>query len=151
MPKTLLQTSPTDVLALAADLRYALGESQVIDTASTDPQTGLTYGEVVVADRTANAVSITTAIDELRLVFPVAASGHVRDFELCVDIAANVTAAPALAIIPPSGENIVAENADGALPQLVAAGGVVLLCFSEKPPAGYFFVKGEELKEVSND
>ena len=25
MPKTLLQTSPTDVLALAADLRYALG------------------------------------------------------------------------------------------------------------------------------
>ncbi len=137
--------------AAAADLPYTLGESQVIDTASTDPQTGVTYGEVMLADRTANAVSITTAIDELRLMFPVATSGHVRDFELCVNIVAGVTAAPALAIIPPSGENIVAENSDGALPQLVAAGGVVLLCFSEKPPAGYFFVKGEELKEVLND
>ena len=71
MPKTLLQTSPTDVLALAADIRYALGET-ITATAQ-------------LADRTGNRVApLATNTENIVLTFPDAATGHLRDFLVLV-------------------------------------------------------------------
>ncbi len=61
MPKTLVQTSPTDVLALAADLRYALDGTW----REPDPETG----EVQLDDRTVNIV-YADGLTEMTLVFP---------------------------------------------------------------------------------
>ena len=78
MPKTLLQTSPTDVLALAADIRYALGET-ITATAQ-------------LADRTGNRVVPTASnADDIVLTFPDAVTDYLRDFLVLVTNTAGNT------------------------------------------------------------
>lgn len=137
-------------------LPYAIGAAQTISTASQDSSGGTTinYGEATLADRTANKVIVTTALDELRVSFPAAISDKVRDFELRLEVGTGSAAltAPAIVIVPPSGETITLENADGAWPTLedgtATAKGVTALYFSETA-AGKFLVKGEAMKEVA--
>ena len=139
---------------------YSLGTPIVIDSSSvqtdtSDPNNPITYAEATLADRTANIVQVTaaTALDELRITFPAATSGKVRDFGLRVEIGTGsaALAAPALVPIAPTGETIKVENADGAIPALAdgtaTAKGVTLLYFSENAP-GVFVVKGEQVVEV---
>ena len=156
--------NPTDALipaanvAMKGDIPYTLGTPTVIDTASSETVEGETvyYGAATLADRTANIVQVTaaTALDELRITFPAATSGKVRDFGLRVEIGTGsaALAAPALVPIAPTGETITLENADGAIPELVdgtaTAKGVTLLYFSETAP-GVFVVKGEQVEEVA--
>ena len=146
-----LRKSKADVSAL----RYDLGTEIAISSASTEVVEGETvaYGEATLADRVANRVAITTAIDELRLTFPAAVSGKVRDFGLRVEVGTSSAAltAPSLVPVAPTGETITLENADGGIPALADgaadAKGVTLLYFSETAP-GVFLVKGEEVKEA---
>lgn len=157
----------TDTLALLSDLDgkadisaipYALGTPTVISTASSETVEGETvyYGAATLANRTANIVQVTaaTALDELRITFPAATSGKVRDFGLRVEIGTGsaALAAPALVPIAPTGETIKIENADGTIPELAdgtaTAKGVTLLYFSENAP-GVFVVKGEQVEEVA--
>lgn len=145
-------------LALAADIPYSLGTTIVIDTASSKTVEGETvnYGAATLANRTANIVQVTaaTALDELRIMFPAATSGKVRDFGLRVEIGTGsaALAAPALVPIAPIGETIKLENADGTIPALAdgtaTAKGVTLLYFSETAP-GIFVVTGEQVEEVA--
>lgn len=151
-------TIPAANVALKGDLPYDLGTPTVIDTASSETVEGETvnYGAATLANRTANIVQVTaaTALDELRITFPAATSGKVRDFGLRVEIGTGSAAltAPALVPIAPTGETIKLENADGAIPALAdgtaTAKGVTLLYFSETAP-GVFVVKGEQVEEVA--
>ena len=149
---------PAANVALKSAIPYDLGTSIVIDTASSEEVEGETvyYGAATLADRTANIVQVTaaTALDELRITFPAATSGKVRDFGLRVEIGTGsaALAAPALVPIAPTGETIKIENADSAIPALAdgttTAKGVTLLYFSETAP-GVFVVKGEQVEEVA--
>ena len=137
---------------------YSLGTPIAIDTASSEVVEGETvnYGAATLANRTANIVQVTaaTALDELRITFPAATSGKVRDFGLRVEIGTGSAAltAPALVPIAPTGETIKIENADGTIPELAdgtaTAKGVTLLYFSETA-SGVFVVKGEQVEEVA--
>lgn len=149
-----LRTGKADVSAIP----YSLGTPIVIDTASLETVEGETvyYGAATLADRTANIIQVTAAtpLDELRIMFPSATSGKVRDFGLRVEIGTGsaALAAPALVPIAPTGETIKLENADGTIPELAdgtaTAKGVTLLYFSETSP-GVFVVKGEQVEEVA--
>ena len=139
-----------------AALRYDLpADATAISSASSEVIEGVTvnYGSATLADRTANRVAITAALDELRLTFPAADSGKVRDFELRVEVGTGSAAltAPALVPIAATGETVTLENPDGEIPALADgsadAKGVMLLYFSETAP-GKFLVKGEEVKEA---
>ena len=141
MPKTLLQTSPTDVLALAADLRYAL------DATAREPSPN---GFVTIDDRTVNWVLLSTALQVLVLDFPFPVTGRVRDFIVRLELAANVSAPE---IVLPIG--VIAENAGAAIPTIATtttsgATATTLLYFSEQP-RGHFLLKGEEVKAVANE
>ena len=147
-----------DVGNAISAIPYALGTPIVIDTASSETVEGETvyYGAATLANRTSNIVQVTaaTALDELRITFPAATSGKVRDFGLRVEIGTGsaALAAPALVPIAPTGETIKIENADGTIPELAdgtaTAKGVTLLYFSETAP-GVFVVKGEQVEEVA--
>ena len=149
---------PAANVALKGNIPYSLGTLTVIDTASSEVVEGETvyYGAATLADRTANIVQVTaaTALDELRITFPAATSGKVRDFGLRVEIGTGsaALAAPALVPVAPTGETIKIENADRAIPELAdgtaTAKGVTLLYFSENAP-GVFVVKGEQVEEVA--
>lgn len=149
---------PAANVAVKADLRYSLGTPTIISSASSEVISGETiyYGEATIADRTANIVQVTaaTALDELRITFPAATSGKVRDFGLRVEIGTGsaALAAPALVPIAPTDETIKLENADGTIPALAdgtaTAKGVTLLYFCETA-SGVFVVKGEQVKEVA--
>ena len=99
-------------------------------------------------------VTAATALDELRITFPAATSGKVRDFGLRVEIGTGSAAltAPALVLIAPTGETIKLENNAAEIPALAdgtaTAKGVTLLYFSETAP-GVFVVKGEQVEEVA--
>ena len=156
--------NPTDALipaanvALKGEIPYSLGTPTVIDEASTEVVEGETvnYGAATLANRTANIVQVTaaTALDELRITFPAATSGKVRDFGLRVEIGTGsaALAAPALVPIAPTGETIKIENNAAEIPALAdgtaTAKGVTLLYFSENAP-GIFVVKGEQVEEVA--
>ena len=144
--------------ATVSDIPYSLDTPIVIDTASSETVEGETvfYGAATLADRTANVVQVTAAtpLDELRITFPAATSGKVRDFGLCVEIGtgSSALAAPALVPISPTGETIKIENNAKEIPALAdgtaTAKGVTLLYFSENAP-GVFVVKGEQVEEVA--
>ena len=141
-----------------ATIPYDLGTPIVIDEASTEVVEGETvnYGAATLANRTANIVQVTaaTALNELRITFPAATSGKVRDFGLRVEIGTGsaALAAPALVPVAPTGETIKIESADGTIPALAdgtaTAKGVTLLYFSETAP-GVFVVKGEQVEEMA--
>ncbi len=101
MPKTLLQTSPTDVLALAADLRYAMGATI---TASAQ-----------LADRTGNRVAPLAANTEnIVLAFPDAVAGYLRDFLVLVtNTAGNIGS---ITFTPPTGATIYGDGFSSAVP-----------------------------------
>ena len=149
-----LRTGKADVSAIP----YDLGTPVVINTASSETIEGETvyYGAATLANRAANFVQVTaaTALDELRITFPAATSGKVRDFGLRVEIGTGsaALAAPALVPIAPSGETIKIENNAKEIPALAdgtaTAKGVTLLYFSENAP-GVFVVKGEQVEEVA--
>lgn len=151
-------TIPAANVAVKGNIPYGLGTPIVINTASSETVEGETvnYGAATLADRTANIVQVTaaTALDELRITFPAATSGKVRDFGLRVEIGTGsaALAAPALVPVAPTGETIKIENADGTIPELAdgtaTAKGVTLLYFSETAP-GVFVVKGEQVEEVA--
>ena len=140
------------------NIPYSLGTPTVISTASSETVEGETvnYGAATLANRTANVVQVTaaTALDELRITFPAATSGKVRDFGLRVEIGTGSAAltAPALVLIAPTGETIKLENNAAEIPALAdgtaTAKGVTLLYFSETAP-GVFVVKGEQVEEVA--
>ena len=159
MAKQFLDIAPADSIALEGDTRYDLpANATVINAASSEVVEGETvnYGAATLADHTANVVQVTaaTALDELRITFPAATSGKVRDFGLRVEIGTGsaALAAPALVPISPTGETIKIENSDGAIPALTdgtaTAKGVTLLYFCETAP-GVFVVKGEQVEEVA--
>lgn len=137
---------------------YDIGTPIVIDTASSEVVEGETvyYGAATLANRTANIVQVTAAtpLDELRITFPAATSGKVRDFGLRVEIGTGSAAlsAPALVPIAPTGETIKIENNAKEIPALAdgtaTAKGVTLLYFSENAP-GVFVVKGEQVEEIA--
>lgn len=147
-----LKTGKADAFAL----RYDIGTEIAISSASSEVVGGetVTYGEATLADRTANRVSITAAIAELRLAFPAAVSGKVRDFGLRVEVGTGSAAltAPALVLVAPTGETIKLENNSKQIPALADgaadAKGVTLLYFSETAP-GIFLAKGEQVEEVA--
>lgn len=149
---------PAANVALKGEIPYALGTPIAIDTASSEVVEGETvyYGAATLANRTANIVQVTaaTALDELRITFPAATSGKVRDFGLRVEIGTGsaALAAPALVPIAPTGETIKIENNAKEIPALAdgtaTAKGVTLLYFSENAP-GIFVVKGEQVEEVA--
>ena len=151
-------TIPAANVAVKGNIPYSLGTPTVIDEASLETVEGETvyYGAATLANRTANIVQVTaaTALDELRITFPAATSGKVRDFGLRVEIGTGSAAlsAPSLVPIAPTGETIKIENADRAIPELAdgtaTAKGVTLLYFSETAP-GVFVVKGEQVEEVA--
>lgn len=140
----------------ASALRYDLASETEITTASQETVEGATvnYGEATLADRTGNRVSITATLDELRVTFPPAVSGKLRDFGLRVEVGTGSAALTAPAIVPvaPTGETIKLENNAKQIPALAdgaaAAKGVTLLYFSESAP-GVFFAKGEQVGEVA--
>ena len=140
----------------ASALRYDLASETEITTASQETVEGATvnYGEATLADRTGNRVSITATLDELRITFPPAVSGKLRDFGLRVEVGTGSAALTAPAIVPvaPTGETIKLENNAKQIPALAdgaaAAKGVTLLYFSESAP-GVFFAKGEQVGEVA--
>ena len=137
--------------ALAGAVRYDLPASvtNIADATQEEVEGGtiIYYAEATLADRKANWLVVTTALDELRLTFPAAVSGKVRDFGLRLEISSQLTA-PALVL--PNG--VTMGNPDGAIPEVADGGdndnGVTLLYFSENAP-DKFLVKGEEVKEVS--
>lgn len=149
---------PAANVAMKGNIPYTLGTPIVIDTASSEVVEGETvyYGAATLADRTANIVQVTAAtpLDELRITFPSATSGKVRDFGLRVEIGTGsaALAAPALVPIAPTGETIKIENNAAEIPALAdgtaTAKGVTLLYFSETFP-GVFVVKGEQVEEVA--
>ena len=144
---------PAANVAVKSAIPYDLGTPTVIDMASSEEVEGETvnYGAATLADHTANVVQVTaaTALDELRITFPAATSGKVRDFGLRVEVGTGSAALTAPALVPPAGATL--ENADGAIPALAdgtaTAKGVTLLYFSETAP-GVFVVKGEQVEEV---
>lgn len=146
------------ILALKGNIPYSLGTPTVISTASSETVEGETvnYGAAKLANRTANIVQVTaaTALDELRITFPAATSGKVRDFGLRVEIGTGsaALAAPALVPVAPPAETIKIENNAKEIPALAdgtaTAKGVTLLYFSEIAP-GVFVVKGEQVEEVA--
>ena len=150
-----LRTALSDK-ADASALRYDLASETEITTASQETVEGATvnYGEATLADRTGNRVSITATLDELRVTFPPAVSGKLRDFGLRVEVGTGSAALTAPAIVPvaPTGETIKLENNAKQIPALAdgeaAAKGMTLLYFSESAP-GVFFAKGEQVGEVA--
>lgn len=163
--KPTIPTVPTNVSAFTNDagyvttaaLRYDLPtNATAINTASQETVEGETvnYGAATLADRTGNRVSVTAALDELRVTFPPAVSGKLRDFGLRVEVGTGSAAltAPALVPVAPTGETIKLENNAKQIPALAdgtaEAKGVTLLYFSESAP-GVFFAKGEQVEEVA--
>lgn len=142
-----------DVSALRYDLPT---NATAINTASQETIEGETvnYGEATLADRTGNRVSITAALDELRVAFPPAVSGKLRDFGLRVEVGTGSAAltAPALVPVAQTGETLKLENNAKQIPALAdgaaAAKGVTLIYFSESAP-GVFFAKSEQVGEVA--
>lgn len=141
----------------ASALRYDLPtNATAINTASQETVEGETvnYGAATLADRTGNRVSITAALDELRVAFPPAVSGKLRDFGLRVEVGTGSAAltAPALVPVAQNGETLKLENNAKKIPALAdgtaAAKGVTLIYFSESAP-GVFFAKGEQVGEVA--
>ena len=168
MPKPYNQLGTTEEVVVPADIsnmateayvdgkvRYDIGTETAITSASQEVIEGETvnYGEATLADRAANRVAITAAIAELRITFPAAVSGKIRDFELRVEVDTGSAAltAPALVPVATTGETVTLENPDGAIPALADgaadAKGVTLLYFSETAP-GKFLAKGEQVKEA---
>ncbi|MCR5839878.1 MAG: hypothetical protein K6G94_09640 [Kiritimatiellae bacterium] len=149
-------TIPAANVALKGNIPYDLGTPVVISAASSETVEGETvyYAAVTLANRTANIVQVTATLDELRITFPAATSGKVRDFGLRVETGTGsaALAAPALVPVAPTGETITLENADGEIPALAdgtaTAKGVTLLYFCETAP-GVFVVKGEQVEEVA--
>lgn len=150
---------PAANVALKSAIPYDLGTPIVIDTASSEVVEGETvyYGAATLANRTANIVQVTTQLDELRITFPAANPGKVRDFGLRVEIGNDSAVlaelvAPALVPIAPPAETIKIENNAAEIPALAdetaTAKGVTLLYFSENAP-GVFVVKGEQVEEVA--
>ena len=94
MPKTLLQTSPTDVLALAADIRYALGET-ITATAQ-------------LADRTVNRVApLASNTSPIVLTFPASQNGA-RDFLVLVTNTTGNTGS--ITFTPPTGATVYGDG-----------------------------------------
>jgi hypothetical protein len=149
---------PAANVATKGNIPYDLGTPTVIDTASSETVEGETvyYGAATLANRTANIVQVTaaTALDELRIAFPAATSGKVRDFGLRVEVGTGSAAltAPALVPIAPTGETITMMNADGEMPTLAdgttTSTGSTVLYFTEIAN-GVFLVKGEQVEEVA--
>ncbi len=137
MPKTLLQTSPTDVLALAADLRYAL------DTAPREPDE--TTGKYALDDRTANWIQPDGA--SVTLVLPEAIEGRLRDFEVYVESLSGATGNLSVTCEGYNSETIVLGNGAGAVPD-IPLGGTTILYVSEVR-GGVFLFKGEEFKTIA--
>lgn len=146
-------------LALAADVPYDLGTPITIDsnevlTDDTDPSNPITYAEVTLLNRTANVVQIDVAIDELRVTFPTATDGKVRDFELGIYVGDGTAAlaAPALVVFGEGTEGITLMNPDGTMPELAdgtaTMAGLTLLYFSEVATSS-FLVKGEQVQEIT--
>lgn len=153
-------------IAYRKQIYYKIGYRTLINytsTDTTDPENPITYGSANLADRTANAVEITVALDELRLTFPAAIyhsdDGYnrvnkVRDFYVRVTVGTGsaALAAPAIVPIAPTGETITIEAPDGTLPTLADgsadSAGVTMLYFTETR-AGIFMVKAEIIKEVA--
>lgn len=141
------------------DTQYQTEEMVAVD--DTDPNNPISYLETAgLLDRAENIIKVTGEADELRLSFPTAVSGKVRDFGIRVEVGGEedtsegatdpYVALTAPALVPPAGVTL--ENADGEIPALAdgtaTAAGVTLLYFSETSP-GVFLVKGEQVEEVS--
>ena len=95
MPKTLLQTSPTDVLALAADMSYTLGET-ITATAQ-------------LADRTiSRVVPLADNTDDIVLTFPDAVTGFLRDFLVLVTNTVGNTGN--ITFTPPTGATVYGDG-----------------------------------------
>lgn len=149
---------PTDGrVATPDDLSYDTGavteiSSALEDTSGDEP---VYYGAAALLDRTSNRVVVTAELDELRLAFPPAVPGKVRDFELRVEVGTGSAAleAPGIVVVAPSGETVSLENPSGAMPQLAngtaTAKGVTMLYFSENGATGTFLVKGEVMKQIT--
>lgn len=149
--------SSDGTFALTSDIPYSLGTPTVIDTASSETVKGETvnYGEATLANRTANIVGVAVALDELRVTFPPAVSGKVRDFGLYVAVGlgeGTALTAPALVPVAPTGETITLMNAEGEMPTLAdgttTASGTTVLYFTEVAEST-FLVKGEQVQEVA--
>jgi len=138
MPKTLLQTRPMDVLALAADLRYAL-PSTCIDP---DPVTG----KYALNDREANWIK-PDGVSET-LVFPAPVSGRLRDFEVYIENQNSGTGNMTLNCEGyDSSDVLILGNGGGAVPD-IPLGGETVLYFSEFR-VGYFILKGEKFVAIT--
>ena len=138
MPKTLLQTSPTDVLALAADLRYALPSTYI----EPDPVTG----KFALNDREANWIKPDGA--SVTIVFPPPISGRLRDFEVYVEIQNSGTGNTSLTCEGhDSSDVLLLGNGAGTVPD-IPMGGETVLYFSEVRE-GYFILKGEEFVAIA--
>lgn len=137
-------------------LRYALGTTQTISTASQDSSSGTTinYGAATLLDRTVNQVAVTAALDELRLTVPSSTAGKARDFSVRLEVGSGSAAlsAPTIVVIAPSGETVVCENSTGVWPVAesgtATAKGVTMLYFSEISD-GHFLFQGRKMVTVS--
>ena len=159
---------PTDGrVATPDDLSYDTGSVTEISSAleDTSGEEPVYYGEAALLDRTSNRVLVTAEIEELRLAFPPAVEGKVRDFELRVEVGGVVDEedgndphgfvaleAPSIVLVAPTGETITCENPAGTMPSLAdgtaTAKGVTMLYFSENGATGTFIVKGEVMKQI---
>ncbi len=138
MPKTLLQTSPTDVLALAKDLRYTL-PAEPLDS---DPVTH----KYAMNDREANWIQPDGA--SVTIVFPAPVSGRLRDFEVYVESLNSGTGNVSLICEGyDSSDVLTLGNGAGAVPD-IPLGGETVLYFSEVRE-GRFLFKGEEFKTIA--
>lgn len=153
-------------IAYRKQIYYKIGYRTLINytsTDTTDPENPITYGSANLADRTANAVEITVALDELRLTLPAeiyhSDDGYnrvnkVRDFYVRVTVGTGsaALAAPAIVPIAPTGETITIETEDGSMPTIADgsadSAGVTLVYFTETS-AGKFLVKAETITEVA--
>ena len=127
-------------------LRYQF-KAQTVNTKQTEDN--IDFEEVDVGDRTDNVIDVRITLDELRLNFPPAVSGKVRDFYLRISC---YTPAPALVPVAPTGETITIESAEGTFPTIEDGSAdepsVTMLYFTETAP-GIFLVKGEAITEVA--
>ncbi len=138
MPKTLLQTSPTDVLALAKDLRYALDAVP----RSPDPVTG----KYAMNDREANWIRPDGA--SVTFVFPPPIEYRLRDFEVFIESQNSGTGNLSVTCEGyDSSDVLVLGNGAGVVPD-IPLGGTTILYISEVI-GGVFIFKGEEFKTIA--
>ncbi len=138
MPKTLLQTSPTDVLALAADLRYALPSTYI----APDPVTG----KYAMDDRAANWIQ--PAVVGVTIVFPPPIEGRLRDFEVYIESQDGGTGNASLTCEGYNSSDVLTlGNGAGAVPD-IPLGGDTVLYFSEVR-GGHFILKGEAFVAIT--